>query len=80
LYGQLELMVGLKLGAGRTTWDLTAECFNVLNSRTVIDVGTAVDDPDTGGILTNDAGAPFFGTPLAYQAPRIFQLGLRGEF
>jgi hypothetical protein len=52
----------------------------VLNSRTVIDVGTAVDDPDTGGILTNDAGAPFFGTPLAYQAPRIFQLGLRGEF
>lgn len=80
MYAQLDLKLGFTLAAGRTTWDLTAECFNVLNSRTVVDVGTAVDDPDTGGILTNDAGAPFFGTPLAFQAPRIFQLGLRGEF
>jgi len=64
-YSRMDLKAGLTLAAGPTTWDLTAELFNVFNDRTVVDV-------DTTDYL--------FGTPTTRQNPRYFQLGLRGEF
>jgi hypothetical protein len=65
LVSQTNLKGGITLAAGKTTWDLTAEVFNLFDSRTVVDVETASES---------------FGTPLQRQDPRYIQLGLRGEF
>ena len=78
-YSQLNLKAGLTLAIGRTTWDLTAECFNVLGTRTATSVNTAYDDGD-GGIYTDSDGDVFYGQTVSYQYPRYFQFGLRGEF
>jgi len=75
----LDLKTGLTIAQGVTTWDLTLECFNVLNDRTVTWVETAADD-ETGGPYTDDDGNVLFGSPLSRQSPRFFQIGLRGEF
>lgn len=78
-YSRVDLKAGLTLAQGKTKWDLTAECFNVLNRRTPIGVDTAVDDTD-GTIRTDDDGNPSFGQTISRQGPRFFQFGLRGEF
>ncbi len=80
MYARTDLKVGLTLAAGRTTWDLTAECFNVFNNRTVLDVDTRYGDVDGEGVYTNASGEPYWGEPEARQSPREFQFGLRGEF
>ena len=78
-YTRTDLKSGVTLAQGETTWDLTVECFNVFNRRTVTSVDTTFDDGD-GGVYTNEDGEAVFGQPLSYQSPRYFQLGLRGEF
>lgn len=78
-YSKTDLKLGLTFVAGPTSWDLTAECFNAFNDRTV----TAVDGTYTdanGDIYVDGDGEALFGQPLARQAPRYFQFGLRGEF
>ena len=75
----LDLKAGVSLGAGRTDWALTVECFNVMNDRTVTDIETAYDDP-AGGPYLDPNGNPWFGQPTARQQPRTFQLGLRASF
>lgn len=76
---RLDLKGGVTLAAFDTTWDLTAECFNVLNTRTVTAVQTQADDA-TGTPALDEEGNLQFGQALARQQPRYFQLGLRGEF
>ncbi len=78
-YSRLDLKAGLTIAAGQTTWDLTAECFNVFNDRTVTAVQSAAYDPN-GDPLVDSDGHIQFGSPLARQQPRYFQFGLRGEF
>lgn len=83
LYSQLDLKGGITVAVARTTWDITAECFNVLNDRTVTDVEqTYGNEAGTGvyGVEADGVGDPIYGTPLQRQSPRYFQLGLRGEF
>lgn len=79
MVAQLDLKGGVTVSAGKTTWDVTVEVFNVFDSRTVTAVETAADDPE-GGPYLNEEGEPLFGTPLTRQDPRYIQLGLRGEF
>ncbi len=76
---QTNLKAGITIAAGRTTWDVTAECFNVLGSRAVTSVNYEYDDGE-GGIYTDTNGDVFYGTATSYQSPRYFQFGLRGEF
>ena len=76
---QTNLKAGLTLMAGRTKWDLTLECFNAFDSRTVVSVDTTYNDSD-GSIFTDDNGDILYGTPLSRLDPRYFQIGLRGEF
>lgn len=76
----VDLKVGLSVKAWRTTWDLTAECFNVFNDRTVLAVDTRYGDTDGEGVYADSNGEPYWGRPTAYQDPRYFQFGLRGEF
>lgn len=64
-YSRTDLKGGITFAVAKTTWDLTVECFNVFNDRTVVDVETTAES---------------FGTPLSRQTPRYFQFGLRGEF
>lgn len=78
-WSQTDLKAGVTLKAGRTDWDLTVECFNVFNERTVTAVDTTYTD-ETGDIYTDSDGEALFGRPLDRQNPRYFQLGLRGEF
>ncbi|MDP6932649.1 MAG: hypothetical protein QGG40_07010, partial [Myxococcota bacterium] len=78
-YSQMDLKGGLTLASGESTWDLTVECFNVFNDRTITDVEWTYADTD-GSIYTDDDGDSLFGSPLDRQDPRYFQLGLRGEF
>ncbi len=78
-FAQTDLKAGLTLSAGKTAWDLTVECFNVFNSRTVTAIDTAVDEPD-GSARVDADGNLQFGQALARQQPRTFQIGLRGEF
>lgn len=80
MYTRLDLKAGLTLSAGRTTWDLTAECFNVFNDRTVVSVDTRYGDTDGEGVYVDGNGDPYWGRPTARQSPRYFQFGLRGEF
>ncbi len=75
----LDLKAGMSLGAGRSDWALTVECFNVLNDRTITAVETAYDDPG-GGPYLDPNGNPWFGQPVARQQPRNFQIGLRATF
>ena len=74
-----DLKLGVTIAAGRTTWDITAECFNAFNSREVVGVNTVYDDGD-GGIYTDSSGDVLYGSPTRYLSPRYFQFGLRGEF
>jgi outer membrane receptor for ferrienterochelin and colicin len=76
----LDLKVGVTLAAGPTRWDLTAECFNVFNDRTVTGVDTTYGNTSGDGSYTDSDGYALFGRPLTRQNPRYFQLGLRGEF
>ena len=78
-FQQTDLKVGLTLAQGRTTWDLTAECFNAFNNRGVTSVSTVYDNPD-GSIRTDEDGLVRFGQANGRQSPRYFQRGLRGEF
>ena len=78
-YSRTDLKGGLTLAQGDTTWDLTLECFNVFNNRTVTSVSTVYDNPDDS-IRVDDEGDIVFGSVNARQNPRYFQLGLRGEF
>jgi len=79
-YVQLDLKAGLTFQAGRSTWDITAECFNVFNDRTVTSVDTRYGNQDGTGVVTDSNGDPYWGRPQSRQAPRYFQFGLRGEF
>jgi hypothetical protein len=78
-YQRLDLKTGISLVQGRTNWDLTIECFNALNNRSVNDVYITRDNPD-GTPFVDDEGTPYFGQAQGWQSPRYFQLGLRGEF
>ncbi|MDG1481390.1 MAG: TonB-dependent receptor [Myxococcota bacterium] len=78
-YSRSDLKGGITLAQGKTTWDLTLECFNAFNNRTVTSVSTVYDNPD-GTVRVDDDGLLVFGSPNARQSPRYFQLGLRGEF
>ncbi len=81
LLAQTDLKGGVTLVAGKTTWDLTIEVFNVFDSRTVTGVETAYnDDADPTAPYLGEDGYPLFGTPITRQDPRYIQLGLRGEF
>lgn len=80
MYSRLDLKAGLSLAAGRTSWDLTLECFNVFNDRTVTSVDTRYGDTDGEGVYTDSDGEPYWGRPSSRQNPRYFQFGLRGEF
>jgi outer membrane receptor for ferrienterochelin and colicin len=74
-----NLKFGVTVAAGRTTWDITAECFNVFNSREVVGVNTIYDDPEGGAYLDSN-GDVLYGSTTGYLSPRYFQFGLRGEF
>ena len=80
LWSQLDLKAGVTLAAGPTTWDLTLECFNVFNDRTVDSVEWTYADETGDAPYLGDDGFPIFGTALSRQDPRYLQLGLRGEF
>ncbi len=80
MYSRTDLKAGLTLAVGRSTWDLTAECFNVFNDRTVLGVDTRYGDTDGEGVYTDSNGEPYWGRPTSRQSPRFFQFGLRGEF
>lgn len=77
---QADAKVGLTLSAGPTKWDLTVECFNVFNDRTVTSVDTTYGNETGDGSYLDEEGYALFGRPLTRQNPRYFQLGLRGEF
>ncbi len=74
-----DLKAGITLAIGQTTWDVTAECFNVFNSRTVTGVSTVYDDGE-GGIYLDENGDVEYGSTTSRLNPRYFQFGLRGEF
>ncbi|MBN1336973.1 MAG: TonB-dependent receptor [Deltaproteobacteria bacterium] len=78
-FSMTNLKAGLTVDALGTSWDLTAECFNVFNDRTITAVNTTYADKDGTPYLDSD-GDILFGTPTSRQAPRYFQFGLRGEF
>ena len=78
-YSRVDLKAGVTFAVARTTWDLTAECFNVMNERTVTSVATTYDDTD-GGIYTDSDGELLYGQPTSRQSPRYLQFGLHGEF
>ena len=78
-YARTDLKAGVTVASGRTTWDLTLECFNVFNSRTVTSVQTVANDA-SGEPYVGEDGNIVFGEPTSRQSPRFFQLGLRGEF
>lgn len=78
-YSQTDVKVGLTLAEGKSTWDLTAEVFNLFNTRTVTSVQTAAYGAD-GTPTTDSDGNLVFGQVLSRQNPRYLQLGLRGEF
>ncbi|MFN7142593.1 MAG: carboxypeptidase regulatory-like domain-containing protein [Myxococcota bacterium] len=81
MVAQLDLKGGITVSAGKTTWDVTVEVFNVFDSRTVTSVETAYnDDVDPTGPYLAEDGYPLFGRPITRQDPRYIQLGLRGEF
>lgn len=77
---QVDLKAGVTLAAGPTRWDLTVECFNVFNDRTVTSVDTTYGNTTGDGSYLDDEGYALYGRPLTRQNPRYFQLGLRGEF
>lgn len=78
-YSRTDLKGGFTIAQGRTSWDLTVECFNVFNTRTTTAVSTEADTP-SGEPYTDADGEILFGQTIARQSPRFFQLGLRGEF
>ncbi len=80
MFAQTDLKTGLTVAIGRSRFDLTAECFNVFNDRTVTDVETTLGNEAGDGVYVDDSGYPIFGRPLTRQDPRSFQFGLRGEF
>ncbi|MFZ5475740.1 MAG: TonB-dependent receptor [Myxococcota bacterium] len=81
MYSRTDLKAGVTVKAGKTTtFDVTAECFNVFNDRTVVDVNTAYGNETGDGVYVDENGDPIYGTPIEYQAPRYFQFGVRGEF
>ncbi|MCB9780107.1 MAG: TonB-dependent receptor [Alphaproteobacteria bacterium] len=80
MFTKTDLKAGLTLDVGRTTWDLTAECFNVFNDRTVTSVDTRYGAADGQGVLVDSDDEPYWQRVTARQNPRYFQFGLRGEF
>jgi hypothetical protein len=79
MWAQTDLKAGFTLVGGPTSWDITVECFNLFNSRTVTGVYTEATGPD-GQPTLDEEGNALFGQPASRQSPRYLQLGLRGEF
>lgn len=79
-FSQTDLKTGMTVQVGKTKFDVTAECFNVFNDRTVESVDSTYGNEAGDGAYLGDDGFPLFGRPLTRQDPRYFQLGLRGEF
>lgn len=77
---KLDLKAGVTLAVRETTFDLTLECFNVFNDRTVESVDTTYGNESGTGVYTDDNGDVLWGTPIGRQDPRYLQVGLRGEF
>lgn len=77
---QLDLKAGLTLALKKTTWDVTAELFNVLNDRSVTSIETTYGNESGDGAYLDENGDPIFGNPITRQSPRYMQLGIRGEF
>ncbi len=79
-FSQTDLKGGLVIGVGPTQFELIAECFNVFNDRSVVDVNTIYGNKAGDGVEVDADGEPLFGTPLEYQSPRYFRVAVRGEF
>ena len=77
---QLDIKLGITLAVKKTTWDITAEIFNLFNERGVTSIETTYGSDSGSGVYTDEDGNPIFGNPITRQAPRYMQLGLRGEF
>ncbi len=79
MYSRTDLKAGLTLAHGDSKrLDLTVECFNVFNDRTVTSADWSYSD-ETGSPALNSEGELVWFTPLSRQSPRTFQFGLRGE-
>ncbi len=78
-YSNTDLKFGVSLTRGQAQFELTAECFNVFNNRSVTSWDTTYTD-ESGEIATDSSGDTLWMKPLGYDDPRYFQLGLRGEF
>jgi outer membrane receptor for ferrienterochelin and colicin len=79
VYSRTDLKAGLTLAHGPSKRiDLTIECFNVFNTRSVTSADWSYSD-ETGEPAVNSDGGLIWNTPLSRQSPRDFQIGLRGE-
>lgn len=78
-YSNTDIKFGISLNTARAAYELTAECFNVFNNRSVTAFDTTYTD-ENGEIATDSNGDTLWMKPLGYDDPRYFQLGLRGEF
>jgi len=78
-FSNTDLKLGISLTTGPAHFELTAECFNVFNNRSVTSFDTTYTD-ENGDIATDSNGDTLWMKPLSYDDPRYFQLGLRAEF
>ena len=79
MYSRTDLKAGLTIAHGPSKRiDLTVECFNVFNARSVTNADWNYSD-ETGEPAVNSEGGLIWNTPLNRQSPRSFQFGLRGE-
>ncbi len=78
-YSNTDLKLGLSLTRGKASYELTVECFNAFNNRSVTSFDTTYTD-ENGEIATDSSGDTLWMKPLGYDDPRYLQLGLRGEF
>ncbi len=79
-YSQTDIKTGLMFKTAGTTFALTFECFNLFNERTPTSMDETWGARDGDGVYLDSNNEPLWGTPLSYQNPRRFQVGLRGEF
>jgi len=80
VFSQLDLSAGLLFEFRGANFALMGEGFNVFDDRAVTSLDTTYGDRDGEGVYTDEDGDPVFGTPLTYQSPRWFRVGIRGEF
>lgn len=78
-YSNTDVKFGVSLDTRVARFELTAECFNLFNNRSVVAYDTTYTD-ESGEIATDSNGDTLWMKPLGYDDPRYFQLGLRGEF